>query len=43
MNDEEVLVEDDCPYYELGDLWMCQFCDDACSRAGKSFEDENDD
>lgn len=43
MNDKNELVEDNCPYKQLGDLWMCQFCDDECSLAGKLFEEEEND
>lgn len=43
MSKEDVLTEDNCLYKQLGDLWMCQFCTDRCSFAGKIFEEEEND
>ena len=36
------LVEELCEYYQLGDMWMCQFCSNKCSNAGKNFEEQED-
>lgn len=39
IEEEFNLVEELCQYYQLGDLWMCQCCEEDCSYAGKVFEE----